>query len=171
LCRRVTRPSPIKVADLQTLIPAGVGNFTSFAAVACNDAGTTLFNGSGANGQSGLFTFAGSVLETIVTAGDSLPIGAGETFALINGVPPNPCRISNGNVAFIATGANAFQGVYLSIGTTGQFANIASTFRTIPTRPFRSRALAGSRTTGRSSRSLAAPRRLATLRRSLPSAR
>ena len=51
---------------------------------------------------------------------------------MINGVPPSPCRIKNGNVAFIATGADDFQGVYLSVGTSGQFVNIASTFTTIP---------------------------------------
>jgi hypothetical protein len=125
-------PVPVRVADLQTPIPSGIGNFTSFAPVACNDAGTTLFNGSGANGQSGLFTFAGSVLETVVATGSSLPISAGGSVALINGTPPSPCRIQNGNVAFIATAADGFQGVYLSIGTTGQFVNIASTFTTMP---------------------------------------
>ena len=133
-------PAPIRIADLQTPIPAGVGHFTSFAPIACNDAGTTLFNGSGANGQSGLYTFTSNVLATVVAAPASLPIGAGDTSALINGVPPSPCRIKNGNVAFIATGADGFQGVYLSVGTSGQFVNIASTFTTIPnsTLPFHS---------------------------------
>src|SRR4051794_6025954 len=67
---------------------------------------------------------------------DLLLLGArcrsGATFAPVDQLPPQPLRLENANVAFIASGPNSFQGVYLSLGTSGQFVNLASTFTTFP---------------------------------------
>jgi hypothetical protein len=91
-----------------------------------------MFTGTGANGQSGLFAFDGTALATVVSFPTSLPIGAGETFTLVDGTPPSPCTIRNANVAFIASGPFGFQGVYLSMGIGGPLVNLASSFTTIP---------------------------------------
>src|SRR5205823_4943567 len=69
---RVLLPSdPIKVADTNTAIPGGTGNFLSFGFVAI-DRGVVVFEGFGSNAQAGLYTDAGGGLSKIIALGDTL---------------------------------------------------------------------------------------------------
>jgi hypothetical protein len=122
--------NPIRVADLNTPLPGGVGNFTSFVPGASVDGGFVLFNAFGAPGQSGIYLFTRGDISTVFSAPGQLPVDAGHTSATIKRTPPSDLRLANGNAAFIASDG-AFEGVYLSAGTTGQFANVANTSTTL----------------------------------------
>jgi len=68
-------PPPIRVADLFTAVPSGIGNFTSFGRVAI-DPGTVVFEGfssDGADGtRKGLYTDFGGTLSKLIATGDTL---------------------------------------------------------------------------------------------------
>ena len=69
------QPPPIKVADLFTAVPAGIGNFTAFGSLAI-DPGTVVFEGFSNDGvggtHKGLYTDFGGELSKIVATGDTL---------------------------------------------------------------------------------------------------
>jgi hypothetical protein len=68
-------PPPIKVADLLTAVPAGIGNFTAFGSVAI-DPGNVVFEGFSSDGaggtRKGLYTDFGGSLSKIIATGDTL---------------------------------------------------------------------------------------------------
>ena len=68
-------PPPIKVADLFTAVPSGIGNFTSFGSVAI-DPGTVVFEGLSSDGndgtRKGLYTDFGGTLAKLIATGDTL---------------------------------------------------------------------------------------------------
>jgi hypothetical protein len=91
---------PSRVADSNTPVPSGLGNFTGFGAVAV-DPGVVVFEGlsrdAGGASVRGLYTDSGGVLTKIVATGDVLQGRAlSELHFGSNG-------FSNGEVAFAAT--------------------------------------------------------------------
>ncbi|MCI0362613.1 MAG: PxKF domain-containing protein, partial [Phycisphaerales bacterium] len=68
-------PPPIKVADLFTAAPGGIGNFTTFGSVAI-DPGTVVFEGFSSDGaggtRKGLYTDFGGALSKLIATGDTL---------------------------------------------------------------------------------------------------
>ena len=124
-------PVPITVADMNTAIPGGSGNFTSFLwppqpvypphpAISGQN---VAFFGAGAGGQQGIYfsAFPPNPITppTPITVADlntAIPGGTGNFtgfFPLtpINGWPPNPC-VSGQNVAFFGTGSGGQAGIY-----------------------------------------------------------
>ena len=59
------------VADTNTAIPSGVGNFTGFQTPSLSN-GSVAFTGFGSSGLSGIYTNAGGSLVTVVASGDLL---------------------------------------------------------------------------------------------------
>jgi hypothetical protein len=97
-----------RVADRNTPIPGGAGNFTTFnSPVLSGD--ETAFLGVGGSGQEGIYLFAEDVLVRVADLATSIP-GDGGVFTLLN----NPV-LSEGHVAFRGAGAGQ-QGIYLFDG-------------------------------------------------------
>jgi hypothetical protein len=110
-------PSPpgIRIADLNTAIPSGTGNFTGFAQAApATSGGNVAFIGSGSGGQQGIY-LSGTVPTLpqikIADLNTAIPGGTGNFTGFV-GSP----AISGQNVAFIGSGSGGQQGVYLSNG-------------------------------------------------------
>lgn len=59
------------VADLNTPVPGGSGNFTAFGNVSM-DGGSVAFEGIDGAGQRGVYTNLGGSLEKVITVGDTL---------------------------------------------------------------------------------------------------
>ncbi len=99
-----------KVADQNTPIPSGSGNFTSFA----NDLGISgenvVFFGSGAAG--GMYLYNGTTLSKVVDQNTPIPSGSGNFTGFY--VP----FIDSATVVFTGFGASGQQGIYLYNGTT-----------------------------------------------------
>ena len=118
---------PIRLADLNTALPEGTGNFTSFPLVSPTVSnGHVAFRGAGSAGQDGIYVL--QIGPPIVPGGPAtsngppirvadlntaIPAGAGN-FTGFTGSP----AVSGENLAFVATGAGSQQGVYrvLQIG-------------------------------------------------------
>jgi hypothetical protein len=103
-------PPPIKVADLNTAIPNGAGNFTGFGGAPTISGEAVAFLGTGAGGQQGIYRF-GPIPPPIKVADLFTPIpnGTGNFLSL----PLDP-SISGNLVAFIGNGSGEQQGVYLA---------------------------------------------------------
>jgi hypothetical protein len=99
---------PGRVADSNTPVPAGFGNFQGFGAVAV-DPGVVVFEGysKDPNGNLvlGLYTDSGGVLTKIVAVGDALQ---GRTLSELHF---GPNGFSNGEVAFAATFSDGSQSI------------------------------------------------------------
>jgi len=102
------------VADTQTAIPGGSGNFTGFAPVGWPPdpqiSGENIaFHGEGMGGQSGVYAQITGTLVKIADTGTAIPGGTGNFVAY----PPDP-TISGASVAFGGSGSGGQQGLYLS---------------------------------------------------------
>jgi hypothetical protein len=99
---------PAKVADSNTPVPSGFGNFTGFGVVAV-DPGVVVFEGfsKDANGNFvlGLYTDSGGVLTKIVVTGDTLQ---GRTLSELHFGSEG---FSNGEVAFAASFSDGSQAI------------------------------------------------------------
>lgn len=99
---------PIRVADSNTPVPAGFGNFLGFGAVAV-DPGVVVFEGyskdPNGNFVLGLYTDSGGVLTKIVVTGDALQ---GRTLSELHF---GPNGFSNGEVAFAASFSDGSQSI------------------------------------------------------------
>ncbi len=104
---------PVKVADLNTPIPSGVGNFTEFSSFPVVSDGAVTFSGGGNGGQAGVYLFSGGTLSRVADTFTPIPSGAG-TFTVPFGDP----AVSQGNVAFKGRGSNGQLGNYLFSGGT-----------------------------------------------------
>ncbi len=119
---------PDKVADLNTPIPAGVGNFTSFMPIAYIDGADVAFIGYGSGGQQGVYRAQPEGPPTrVADLNTPIPGGSGNFVAL----PPDPVRISNGAVVFIGLGTGGQAGVYLK-ASADFFINVADTNTSVP---------------------------------------
>ena len=97
------------VADLNTLIPDGLGTFTGFTSVSASF-GHTAFLGQGNAGQAGIYL--ASTLAKVIAVGDRLD---GKT---ISALDLGPFALDGINLAFLANFADGSQGVYLvQVGT------------------------------------------------------
>ena len=133
--------SPAKIADLNTAIPSGTGNFTAFLAngtpiAPSIDGGNVAFFGAGSSGQQGIYVSVnGSPLRAADTA-TAIPGGTGNFTSFLQVSPPivpSPV-ISGNNVAFFGAGTGGQQGIYTYdyVVGTGPPIKIADTATPIP---------------------------------------
>lgn len=94
------------VADLNTPIPGGTGNFTFLNRLSLDD-GNVAFVGSG-SGQQGIYTNVGGTLNVIADRNTPIPGGTGN-FTFFS----NPL-LDNGNVVFNGNGQEG--GIYTNLG-------------------------------------------------------
>jgi hypothetical protein len=94
-----------RVADLNTAIPGGSGNFNSVFGAPLSGS-DVAFGGAGPAGQQGVYFFNGSVLSRVADLNTPIPGGTGNFTALIL------AGLSGSNVAFEGTGPAGQQGVY-----------------------------------------------------------
>ena len=107
----------IKVADLHTAIPGGIGNFTGFPAAPDISAGSVAFVGQGTGGQIGVYTnfqCPGGCFIRIADLHTAMPGGIGNFTAF----PAAPV-ISDGNVAFAGQGVGGQAGLYTNFHCPG----------------------------------------------------
>jgi hypothetical protein len=121
----------VKLADTNTPIPSGVGNFTSFGAIASAirpvsiDAGAVAFVGRGSGGQNGIYLWtAAAGLSKVVDTATAVPGGVG-AFTFFS----NP-SLDDGAVAFHAQAGAQF-GIYTTLGGVG-VARIADLTTAVP---------------------------------------
>ncbi len=88
------------VADLNTPIPGGTGNFDGFDKPVSIGEGKVAFLGYGAEGQSGIFTFIDGALEAVALNNTETPDGWGIFFSF-----STPISLGDGNLAFVANAA------------------------------------------------------------------
>jgi hypothetical protein len=111
-------PGPVKIADQNTVIPGGTGNFVSWPPTPVISGSNVVFVGNGANGQQGLYAsfisdpFFPPTPVKIADQNTAIPGGTGNFVSW----PPGPV-ISGSNIAFIGIGpsnggAISWQGVY-----------------------------------------------------------
>ena len=94
------------VADLNTAIPGGTGNFTSLGSAPSNDGGNVAFVGVGSSGQIGLYLSAGGMLHEIISLNDTLD---GKNLVTV-GIFTN--SLSGTSIAFRAFFTDGSNGVY-----------------------------------------------------------
>src|SRR5262245_13600976 len=100
-----------RVADLNTAIPAGTGNFTALLFPAVSG-GNVAFLGFGSFGQRGIYLFAGGTLSRVADQNTAVPAGTG-TFTSF-GAP----ALSGDLLAFHGNRGPEEEGVYLFAGGT-----------------------------------------------------
>jgi hypothetical protein len=135
-------PSPIKIADLNTAIPSGTGNFTGFIPpdpiippTPIVSGNTAAFFGAGSGGQQGIYVIIDVLTPTpppikIADLNTAIPGGTGN-FTEFPGGP----ALSGYRLAFIGNGASSQQGVYFVddvSGPTPPPIKIADLFTAIP---------------------------------------
>ncbi|MBI2514433.1 MAG: PEP-CTERM sorting domain-containing protein [Opitutae bacterium] len=114
-----------RMADLNTAIPNGTGNFTGFSFFGNGlDGGRYIFRGNGANSQAGLYAYANGSLTRVADTTTAIPGGTGNFSGFGTGY------VSGTNYAFIASGTSSQQGIYVSDGTT--LTRIADKTSTVP---------------------------------------
>jgi hypothetical protein len=97
----------VVVADENTPVPGGTGNFTGFIGITAGS-NSAIFFGSSPQ-RSGLYEHTVSGLSIRADTGTAIPNGAG-SFASLS----NPSRLRGSQFAFSAKGSGAQEGVYLS---------------------------------------------------------
>jgi hypothetical protein len=112
---------PIKVADLNTAIPGGTGNFIGFGIGAipgepCVSGDNVAFYGAGSGGQQGIYWASPSGPPTrVADSNTTIPGGTGNyTGFSVSGIPVDPC-ISGDNVAFYGAGSAGQKGIYRAL--------------------------------------------------------
>lgn len=136
--RAGTSGPPITIADLNTTIPGGTGNFTSFIpsdpTIPSIDGDNVAFFGAGSGGQQGIYVMQNGPPIRIADIATAIPGGTGNftTFTRA-GSSPNPI-ISGNKVAFFGAGSGGQQGVYVLdyVALNGPPIKIADTATAIP---------------------------------------
>ncbi len=98
------------VANRNTAVPSGTGNFIGFGTGPSIDGGELAFSATGNSGQQGIYATTGGSLHVIANTSTAIPGGTGSFISF-----PDAQVVSAGNVAFIGQG-NAQGGVYTDIG-------------------------------------------------------
>ena len=126
----VAMPSgpPTKVADLSTMIPGGIGTFTSYPPSPVISGGNVAFIGMGSGGQTGVYVAIPPAPPPKVADLSTMIAGGIGTFTAF---PPGPPAISGGNVAFLGMGSNGQAGGYVAI-PPGPPAKVADLSTMIP---------------------------------------
>jgi hypothetical protein len=104
------------VADLNTAIPDGMGNFIDFGFAPSISGGDVAFRGNGSGGQTGIYVGNGT-LATVADLNTAIPDGMGN---FINFTGPS---ISGGDVAFFGNGSGGQSGIYVGDGTLAKVAD------------------------------------------------
>ncbi len=99
------------IADKNTAIPGGTGNFAGFGDPAISGS-TVVFTGGSSSGQAGIYTGTGGPLTTIADKNTAIPGGIGNFTGWGNG------GISGSTVAFLAIGSGGQGGIYTGTGGT-----------------------------------------------------
>lgn len=135
-------PSLVKMADTNTAIPSGTGNFTGFGLSGipiepCVSGDNVTFFGTGSSSQRGIYAQLGGTLLRIADLNTAIPHGTGtftdfSTSAVFQNpvVPPSPV-ISGDTVALIGFGSNNQQGIYKSVNG-GALTKVADANTAIP---------------------------------------
>jgi hypothetical protein len=102
-----------RVADLNSAIPGGTGNFTGFSFFGNGiEAGRLAFRGNGNNSQAGIYAYASGSLIKIADTNSAIPGGTG-TFTSFG-----TAYVDGTSYAFIGPGDSGQQGLYVSNGST-----------------------------------------------------
>ncbi len=109
-----------KIADTNTPIPGGVGNFTSFGSWPSIDGVNVAFRGFGSSGQQGIYTRTNASLTKVADTNTPIP-GGRRNFTFF--YEPS---LDSGNVAFVGYGTGQ-RGVYAHI--SGALTMVANTRR------------------------------------------
>lgn len=113
-----------RVADANTGIPGGSGNFSGFSVHVDIYGGTVAFQGNQGFGQAGIYTGNGGSLTKVVDRNTAIPDGSGDFSGFSTPV------IENGKVAFRAFGSSSQEGIYTNAG--GMLAKAADKNTSIP---------------------------------------
>jgi hypothetical protein len=136
---RMNNGPPIKVADLNTGIPNGSGNFTGFSqgglpVIPSTDGGNVAFFGAGSGGQQGVYVMANGPPIKVADLNTAVPGGNGNFTAFFMNGPPIVPAISGNKVAFFGAGSGTQQGIYTYdyVQQAGPPIKIADTATAIP---------------------------------------
>lgn len=108
-----------KVADSNTLIPAGTGNFTNMWSADLEN-GAAAFLGFGSDGQEGVYAESGGTLIRVADKTTLAPDGSGA----FNSFRFGDLLLAGDFVVFIATRGNGTNGVFAYSKTTGVLVKI-----------------------------------------------
>ncbi len=103
--------SPTVIADFNTAIPSGSGNFADFAENSY-DGGAVFFGGESAAALEGVYTNTSGALARVADENTLLPDGSGDTFDRF--FEP---AIRNGLISFRATVGSVQDGIYADFGS------------------------------------------------------
>lgn len=101
------------VADENTAIPGGTGNFTRFFPPVPLGGDDVAFLAEGASDQEGIYTSIGGVLAVVADLSTSIPGGTGNFTTIAF-----PVSLGGDDVAFLGRGSSSQVGIYTSIGGT-----------------------------------------------------
>lgn len=106
-----------KIADTNTAIPNGSGNFTSFDRPSILN-GVVAFNGNG-NSQSGIYSSSGGTLSTVADLSTAIPSGTGSFIGFAS-----PVMQASGQTTFFGLGSSGQQGVYAQTGSLNKLIDL-----------------------------------------------
>ncbi|NQU12468.1 hypothetical protein HQ590_16860 [bacterium] len=107
------------VADEDTAIPGGTGNFTGMGEFAALSGNTMAFHGNGSGGQHGIYTGNGA-LTAVADLTTTVPGGTGNFTILVEPV------ISGGTVVFAGYGSDGENGIYTGNGALAAVADLST---------------------------------------------
>jgi len=114
-----------RVADLNTAIPGGTDNFTTFATFGNGiESGRLAFRGNGPDSQAGIYAYSSGNLSKIVDTNTAIPGGTGNFTSF------GTAYVDAMNYAFIGSGASGQQALCVTDGTT--VTRIADKASTVP---------------------------------------
>lgn len=125
--------TPTRIADLNTAIPNGAGNFLSFGTEAgiIIVGGDIFFSGGGAGSQQGIYFSSHSTPGSLVRIADTamaIPGGVGTFAGFQDGIGFN-----GADVVFVGNGSGGQQGIYgASVAVVGPPYKVADTTTAIP---------------------------------------
>src|SRR5262249_54583129 len=99
------------VADTNTPIPGGTGNFSGFGSFSFND-GNIAFLGFGSSGQMGYYADLGAGLRLVADTNTPIPGGTGNFTGFGFFIGPS---LSGENIAFAGLGSSGQAGLYMEI--------------------------------------------------------
>jgi hypothetical protein len=99
-----------KIADTDTAVPGGTGNFTGFFNPSISNGTVTFYGANSSGGRSGIYIGNGT-LGVVADLTTAIPGGTGNFTSF--GTAPS---IFNGSVAFFGRGSNGQQGIYADFG-------------------------------------------------------
>lgn len=97
------------VANQNTAVPGGTGNFTSLSGISFEE-GVVTFKGAGLSGQQGIYNNSGGSLNVVANQNTSIPGDTGKFTSF------SSATFDEGNVAFGGVDSSGKQGIYTKIG-------------------------------------------------------